>query len=297
MTLTTSRTVPAEARPSSRPSVTRRRIRPTGLGPAAWAAVAFLAIVLLAAVAPTLLTSADPYATDPGQALQAPSAEHLFGTDQSGRDVLARIVHGARDSLLIGGLATVLSVLIGTTLGLAAGLGGPRVDAVVSRFVEVLFAFPSLLLALLVLTIFGSSVVTTTVAVGIALSPGLARLVRGQALVVRESGYVEAARVLGHGRVRVLARSVTPNVLRPLLSYALLHVGSALIWAMTLSFFGFGARPPAPEWGAMLADAHDVILFIWWLPVFTGLAIILTAASATVLGRSLQARLAGRGAR
>ncbi|WP_244929425.1 ABC transporter permease [Nocardioides sp. W7] len=262
--------------------------------PVLWGATLFLLVGLLAAVFPATLTDVDPLAISPIDALRGPSLAHPFGTDQSGRDVFARVVHGARDSLTIALLSTLIATVLGMALGLGAGLGGRRTDAVISRVIEVLFAFPSLLLALLVLTVFGNSVTTTTIAVGVALSPGLARLVRGEALVVRESGYVEAERLFGRPRWRIIAATIAPNVLRPLMSYALLNVGGALIWSMTLSFFGFGARGPAPEWGAMLADGQEFLIYCWWLPVSVGLAVILTAASATVLGRHLQSRLAGR---
>lgn len=279
--------------PTISPAVERRRSR-WRLEPSAAVAIVFLVLLVAAAAYPALFTSADPAAVDPRSALQPPSLDHFFGTDQSGRDVYTRIVYGARDSLIIGILATAISLLIGAVLGLLAGLGGKVVDAIVSRFIEILFSFPSLLLALLVLTLYGTNVVVTTIAIGIALSPGLARLVRAESLVVRRSGYVETARVLGHSPARVLFSTITPNVLRPLLAFAFLNVGSALIWSMTLGFFGFGARPPAPEWGAMLADSQDYILQVWWLPLFAGLAVILTAASATIVGRYLQRVMSGR---
>ncbi|OAA27499.1 peptide/nickel transport system permease protein [Frankia sp. EI5c] len=267
------------------------------LGPGVVLAGLFLLVVTLAAAFPTLFTDTDPLEIDPSQALTGPSGAHPFGTDQSGRDVFARIVHGARDSLAVAYAATVMSLVLSTVLGLLAGLGGRVVDAVISRLIEVLFSFPSFLFALLILTIFDKSLVVTTVAVGIALTPGLARLVRAQVLVVRDSGYVESARVLGHSPARVIARTVAPNALQPLVAFAFLNVGGALIWSTTLSYFGFGAVPPAPDWGAMLSDAQSYILQIWWLPVFTGLVVILTAVSATVVGRHLQFALSGRGRR
>lgn len=282
-----------DATPGSRRSTRQRSFRPR---PALWGAYLVLGAGILAAVAPSIFTSTDPLAINPSEALLPPSADHLFGTDQSGRDVFSRVIHGARDSLTIALSATLIATVLGTVLGLASGLGGRLADTVISRVIEVLFAFPALLLALLMLSTFGNSVTTTTIAVGIALSPGLARLVRGEALVVRESGYVEAARLFGRPHLSVVARTIAPNVMRPLMAYALLNVGGALIWSMSLSYFGFGARPPAPEWGAMLADSQDFILYYWWLPVFAGLAVVVTAVAATVIGRELQSRLAGRNA-
>ena len=285
--------VPAPADEAARP---QRRVRGRG-GAGVLVAAVLLAALVLAAVAPSLLASQDPFAIKPADAFAAPSLGHLFGTDQSGRDVFARIVTGARPSLLIGVCATAIGIVLGALLGVLAGLGGRLVDAAVSRVLEVLFAFPGLILALLVIAITGTGVVTTAVAVGIGTAPGYARMFRAQTLTVAGSGYVEAARALGHPPLRVLGRTVVPNVVRPLLVLATLGVGQAIVWGSSLSFLGLGAQPPDPEWGAMLSDSRQYISIAWWLAVIPGLFITGTALLTTVVGRRLQVLLDGGGGR
>ncbi|RSC25676.1 ABC transporter permease [Pseudomonas putida] len=257
-------------------------------------AILFLLALLLAALAPGLFTRIDPLAIVPREAFQAPSWTHWLGTDQSGRDIFARIVHGARQSLLIGVAATLLSMAIAVSLGLLGGLGGARVDRGVGWLLEVLFAFPSLVLALLFVAVFGSGVGPLIIATGLGGAPGYARMVRGQVLAVRNSGYIEAARALGHPTARIVLRQLLPNAMRPLVVTLTMGVGQAIVWASALSFLGLGARPPAPEWGTMLSMGRDFIASAWWLTFFPGLFIVLTTLATTAAGRYLQHRLEGR---
>ncbi|QYX53672.1 ABC transporter permease [Pseudomonas sp. S07E 245] len=257
-------------------------------------ALLFLAALLLAALFPQLFTHVDPLAIVPRDAFQAPSWAHWLGTDQSGRDIFARIIHGARQSLLIGVAATALSMTIAISLGLLGGLGGARVDRAVGWLLEVLFAFPSLILALLFVAVFGSGVGTLIVATGLGGAPGYARMVRGQLLAVRNAGYIEAARALGHPTSRIVLRQLLPNAMRPLVVTMTMGVGQAIVWASALSFLGLGARPPAPEWGTMLSMGRDFIASAWWLTFFPGLFIVLTTLATTVTGRFIQQRLEGR---
>jgi peptide/nickel transport system permease protein len=247
----------------------------------------------VAAIRPSLLTGTDPFAIDLPDALQPPSLEHWLGTDQSGRDLYARVVHGARQSLLIGLGATGLAMGLALVLGFACGLGGRLVDAVLGRVLEVGFAFPMLLLALLLVSVRGPSVSTQVIAVGIGIAPGYARMVRGQVIAVRDAPYVEAAGALGHSRARVIARHVFPNAMLPLVAVATLGVGQAIVWASGLAFLGMGVAPPSPEWGALLDAGRIYITTSWWLEVMPGLAIVLVAVSVTTLGRALQTRLEG----
>lgn len=256
----------------------------------------FLVLVALAVAAPGLLAPYPPDLPAPGEAFGAPSPAHLLGTDQSGRDLLSRLIFGARQSVLVGLAATLIGVGGGGLLGLLAAVGGRWADAVISRLVEVLFAFPALLLALLFVTILGTGIVPAAIAVGIGSAPGYARMVRGTALQVSRSSYVEAARVLGRPTWLVVLRTVVPNVIRPLFVLGTLGIGQAVVWASALSFLGLGAQPPAAEWGTMLADGRSYVHLAWWIAVFPGLAITLTAVSTTVLGRTLQRRLDGRAA-
>jgi peptide/nickel transport system permease protein len=253
-----------------------------------WVAAGFIALVLVAALWPSVLAPQDPLAIDLGASFDAPSAQHVFGTDQSGRDVYARVVHGAGQSVLIGVGATALGLAGAVLLGLLGGLGGRVVDGVVTRVIEVLYAFPGILLALILIAVFGSSAGTQILAVGIATIPGYARMVRGQVLAVRNAPYVQAERALGHPPVRVLIRTLLPNAFRPLTVLVTLGIGQAIVWASALGFLGMGVQPPAPEWGAMLNAGRNYLQQAWWLDFFPGVVIVLLALALTAVGRAVQ---------
>ncbi|GAA3564658.1 ABC transporter permease [Amycolatopsis ultiminotia] len=279
---------PELAAPVPGPVRTVRRERGVLQRPGFWLALAFTALVVVAAVAPGLLTGQDPLEIHLAQSFAAPSAAHPFGTDQSGRDVLSRVVHGAGQSLLIGIGATALGLGGALVLGLLGGLGGRAVDAVTTRIVEVLYAFPGLLLALILIAVFGNSAGTQLLAVGVASVPGYARMVRGQVLSVRGSLYVQAERVLGHSPARILFRTVLPNAFRPLAVLVTLGIGQAIVWATALGFLGLGVQPPAPEWGAMLNAGRNYLQQAWWLDFFPGAVIVLFTLSLTALGRAIR---------
>jgi peptide/nickel transport system permease protein len=264
--------------------------RSPGFGAPEIVAAAVVLFLLGCALAPQLFATQSPTAVDPRAAFSPPSLAHWFGTDESGRDVWSRVVHGAGTSLLIGVAATAIGLILGAVLATIAAVGGRIADFAVGRVLEVLFAFPGLLLALLVIVIAGPGPVTATIAVGLSTAPGYARLIRGQLLQVRSSDSVEAARVLGHGPTRILFRHILPNAVAPLFVLATLGIGQAVVWASALSYLGLGAQPPAPEWGAMLAAARTYLATAWWLTAFPGLMIVATALSTTVLGRGLQRR-------
>jgi peptide/nickel transport system permease protein len=262
--------------------------------PAVWLGALFLLLVLAWAVAPDLFTSESPFDTDVAAAIQAPSLQHWFGTDASGRDIYTRVVFGARSSLLIGVGATALALVTAMSFGFAAGLGGRFTDGAISRFLEVVLAMPGLLLALIFIAMLGPGVATEIVAVAIGSAAGYAWMVRGQVIAVRNSGYVHAATALGHKRFHIITRHVFPNAMRPLVVLATMGVGQSIVWASSLSFLGLGVAPPAPEWGAMLDAGRDFVSTAWWLELFPGLAIVGCTLSVTVLGRHLQQRIEGR---
>jgi peptide/nickel transport system permease protein len=251
-------------------------------------------VLLIALVAPSLLTHASPTQIDPPHSLLAPSWQHLFGTDEDGRDEFARVVYGTRPALFIGFVGAGIGALFGTALGLAAGIGGRFADGSVSRLTELMLAFPGLVLALLLSAFLGASVTVEAIAVGLGNVPTFVRVVRAQTLQVNRSPYVAAARALGHGRSRVIALTVVPNVVRPLLAFATLAVGQSIVWGTALSFLGLGAKPPAAEWGLMLSNSQSYLQVAWWLAVFPGLAIVATSLSITTLGGAAQRRLDGR---
>ncbi|WP_327001882.1 ABC transporter permease [Dactylosporangium sp. NBC_01737] len=252
-----------------------------------------VAFVVTAALAPGLLTGHSPTAIDLRSTLESPSWAHPFGTDDAGRDLFTRVVHGARESLGIGLGATALAFVIAIGLGFTAALAGGVVDAAITRVLEVAFAFPALLLALLVIAVRGPSLATSIVAVGIGSAPGYARMIRGQVLAVRQAGFIEAAAALGHRRFTVIRRHLFPNAMRPLVAVATLGVGQSIVWASALSFLGLGVAPPSSEWGALLDAGRLHITTSWWLEILPGVVIVLVAISVTSLGRTLQHRLGG----
>jgi peptide/nickel transport system permease protein len=255
------------------------------------AALIFLGILAVAVVAPQALATHDPFALDYPASLQAPSLAHWFGTDESGRDLYSRVVWGARESVLIGLGAAAVGLAGAILLGALAALGPRPVRAIVDRFVEVLFAFPALLLALLLVAIAGPSALTQIFAVGLGTAPGYARMVRGQILTAKDSGYVRAAVALGHSRSRIVRSHILPNALRPLVAIFALSVGQSIVWASSLSFLGLGVAPPASEWGALLDAGRSYIVQAGWLVVIPGLVIVALALTATTIGRHVQAGL------
>ncbi|WP_423923443.1 ABC transporter permease [Frigoribacterium sp. 2-23] len=280
--------LPTVDRPSGSPR--RRGARRLAVTVPEAVAGAVLLLLLVAAVAPGVLAPGDPLAVAPVDAFSGPSLAHPFGTDESGRDLWTRVVHGARASLSIGAAATLIGTGLGALLGVAAGVGGRVTDAAVGRLLEVLFALPGLLLALVVIAFAGPGPIPATLAVGLATAPGYARIIRSQVNRVRRSEMVEAARVLGRSPASVLRRHILPNALAPVVVLATLGLGQAVVWASSLSYLGLGSPPPAPEWGAMLSAGRTYLAVAWWMTVFPGLAVVLTAASATVVGRAFSRR-------
>jgi len=270
-------------------SIPRRRVRPAVI-----LAAAYLALMLAWAVAPGAFTSGTPYDTDIENPLKPQSFEHWFGTDASGRDIFTRVVYGTQSSLAIGVGATALALLAAIILGFGAGLGGRFADGAISRFIEVVLSIPGLLLALVFIAMFGPGVVTQILAVAIGSAVGYARMVRGQVIAVKDSGYVHAATALGHSRGQIIRRHVFPNAMRPLVVLGTMGIGQSIVWASSLSFLGLGVAPPAPEWGAMLNAGRDFVSTAWWLELFPGLAIVGCTLAVTVVGRYLQQRLEGR---
>ena len=278
---------------TERPLIGRIRVSPRRPRPAVATAAGFLALLLLAGLWPGLFAG-DPLAADPLHVLEPPSAAHWFGTDHLGRDVLDRVVHGARHSLLIGVVATLIAVGIGLLLGLLAGLSHKYADEALSRSFDALSAFPLLLLALLFVAVAGPGTVGLVIAIGIATMPNYARVVRTQTLVVRQAGYVTQAVAFGDSRTRLVVRHVLPNVLGPVPVLAVIGLGEAILAAAGLSFLGMGPQPPSPEWGAMLSEGRGYLSVAWWTTVLPGMVVTLTVISLTVVGRRLQRRFEGR---
>ena len=253
-----------------------------------YVSIAILAFFALAAIVPGVLTTHSPTALDLSHSLQGPSAQHWFGTDESGRDLYTRIVYGTRESLAIGIGATAVSISIALILGSLAALARRFFAGTVNRVIEILFAFPTLLLALLLVAVLGPSAMTQIVAVGVGTAPGYARIIRGQILSAKDSGYVEAAVALGHSRWRILGTHIVPNAVRPLVAIITLSIGQSIVWASSLAFLGLGVAPPSSEWGALLDAGRTYITQAGWLIVIPGLVIVTLALAATTLGRHIQ---------
>lgn len=253
------------------------------------AGIVLLGVVALAAF-PTLFVSADPLLADAANALQPPSAAHPFGTDQLGRDVLSRVVQGARTSLLLGVGAVLVSLLGGIVIGILAGLSRGAVDRVLSRALDILFAFPDLLIAIVLVAILGVSLPTLLIAIGVGAIPGYARILRSQVQLVRSAGYVEASRGLGVPGFVVALRHVLPNSIGPLLVLATIGIGTAIISGAALSFVGLGAQAPTPEWGLMLSESRNYLAIAPWLSVWPGVFLAVTVISINLVGRWLQRR-------
>lgn len=249
-----------------------------------------LVLIVLAAIWPGLFAS-HPDDVNVIDSLQSPSAQHIFGTDELGRDVFARVVYGTRTSLLIALGAVFFGVIIGTAWGMVAALSGRIIGEVASRATEVLLSIPAIFMAILVVAVLGTGALNTTIAFAVVSAPAFALIVRGQVLAIRSSEYIKAATVLGVSRSRIIRYHVLPNTLRPVVVFATLGLAGVLLGASALSFVGLGAQPPTPEWGLMLSESLNYLQVDWTLGVFPGLAIFVTVMSFSVLGRFLQARL------
>jgi peptide/nickel transport system permease protein len=253
-----------------------------------------LAAVVFCALAPGLVATHAPTITDLTLIGAPPSGAHWFGTDQLGRDIFSRVVYGARLSLLIGVVSTLVGAVVGGLIGLLAGYAGGVLDAVLMRFADVMLAFPGIMLALTIIAVRGAGTANLVLAIGIGAIPEYARLMRGQVRSIRQRPFMEAAVAAGSRRHVLLFKHLLPNALSPLLVLATIGIGISVLIASGLSFLGLGPRPPAAEWGLMLADSRDYVGEFWWMAVFPGLAIVCTVLSVNVLGQRLRGRVERR---
>jgi peptide/nickel transport system permease protein len=257
----------------------------------AGAGAVVLAMVLLAALLADVISPHDPNFQDYAAFLQPPSLTHPLGTDDLGRDVLSRIISGARVSLQVGVIAVGIALLAGVTIGLVAGYWGGRLDDVLMRMVDAVQAFPALILALSITAALGPGITNAMIAIGVVATPSFARLTRGQVLSVRERDFVVAAHVLGGSSGRIILRHIWPNVTGPIIVQATLLVATAIITEATLSFLGVGVVPPTPSWGSMLRIGYQYLQVAPWLSIFPGLAIFVTVLGFNFLGDGLRMAL------
>ncbi len=272
---------------TTRSNDTWTRLRADGRS---WIGLAVVGVLMLLAVAAPLATSIDPAAIDLRHSLEAPSAAHWLGTDAQGRDVWSRLVYGARVSLLVGLVSQGIALSIGVLLGLVAGYRGRWTDEVVMRLADVTLAFPTLLLLIAMAAAFEPSLPVVCIVIGVVGWAGMARLVRGQVLVVRELEYVQAMRALGAADGRILLRHVLPNVVAPVVIAATLGIAGAIMAEAALSFLGLGVQPPTPSWGAMIADGRDLsqLRNAPWTSLAPGLAIGFAVLGFNLLGDALR---------
>jgi peptide/nickel transport system permease protein len=247
-----------------------------------------LAALALMAVGAPWLSPRDPIKTAARDALQPPGARFVLGSDQFGRDVASRVLHGARISLTIGLISVSIAVALGAPLGLVSGYYGGRLDMLIMRVMDVLLAFPGILLALAIVSVLSPGLTNVMIAVGLSAVPSYARLVRASTLAARENLYVEAARALGGRDLGILVRYILPNVVAPLIVIATLGLGTAILSAAALGFLGLGSQPPQPEWGRMLGEGRDYLREAWWISTFPGLGIMLTVLAMNLLGDGLR---------
>jgi peptide/nickel transport system permease protein len=247
-------------------------------------------VAAIAAAAPWLAPR-DPLKVNPAEALRPPGPAHPFGTDQYGRDILSRAMVGARLSLVTALGAVTIALSTGVAFGLLSGVVGGWTDLVLMRAVDIMMAFPGILMALVVVAVLGQGTVNVMVAVGVSLIPTFVRLVRGDVLSVRENVYVEAARALGCGPARLALRHVLPNIVAPVIVLATVAVAWSIILGASLSFLGLGPRPPIPEWGIDLSNGRSYLLRAWWISSVPGACIMLTVVAANLVGDALRDEL------
>lgn len=246
-----------------------------------------LVFVLVALLAPWIATH-DPAAQSLREKLQPPSSKHWFGTDELGRDIFSRVVYGARVSLQVGLAAVLIALVVGSLLGLLAGFYGGWIDSAVVVLIDILLAFPGVLLAIAIIAILGPGLENAAIAIGIYSVPQYARVMRGSVISVRNSLYVEASRAIGATDGRIMFRHILPNVLAPLIVLSTLRMASAILSASTLSFLGLGAQPPTPEWGAMLSRGRTYIVLAPYVMIFPGACLLLVILGFNLFGDALR---------
>jgi peptide/nickel transport system permease protein len=266
----------------------RRSLRRLMRGRAALAGLAIVVLFVVLALLAPLVSPYDPLATDWLRVRQAPSASHWFGTDEIGRDVLARIVWGSRASLLAGIVSVSLALAVGVPLGLVSGYLGGFIDGTLMRLIDAMLAIPFLILAIALAAFLGPSLINAMIAIGVSQTPVFARLARGLVLGVKLEDYVEAARAVGNPHWRIVLRHIFPNIVPPLLVQATLAAAAAIIAEASLSFLGLGQQPPNPSWGSMLNTARNFMSQAPWMAVWPGLAIFTLVLSLNLLGDGLR---------
>ena len=265
--------------------LTWRRFRKNKL---AMTGLVILCIIIAIAILAPVIAPYSPVEQHLEDRLQPPSSKYLFGTDELGRDILSRVLYGTQIALRVGVLVALISAAIGVTLGLISGYYGGIVDEVIMRIVDIVWSFPSLILALAIVSILGPGLINAMVAIALTMWASYARIVRGETLSVREELYIEAARAIGESDVRILFSYILPNVMSSILVLITYNIPSAIIIAASLSFLGLGAQPPTPDWGLMLSTARTYLTIAPWYSIFPGVAIMITVLAFNFIGDGLR---------
>lgn len=247
-------------------------------------------IVLMAIFAP-LIAPYPIYEINIEKRYKPPSFEHPFGTDYLGRDILSRVIFGARLSLLAGIVIVIISVVIGWPLGIIAGYRGGKIDALIMRITDMFLAFPSLVLALIIAFVMGPSLINSMIAIATTWWPWYTRLARAETVSLKERAFIEASKAMGLNDLQIMFRHILPNTMTPIIIQATMDLGTAILLAASLGFLGLGAQAPEPEWGLMVSEGRSVILSAWWLAAFPGFFIFITAAAINLLGDGLREAL------
>ncbi len=250
--------------------------------------LSFILLIFIIALFAPIISPYDPYKIDVYHVLEPPSKEHIFGTDELGRDVFSRIIYGARVSLKVGFIAMGIAILTGTILGAIAGYYAGFIDTLIMRVVDVMLAFPTLFLILAVVAVLEPSIYIIMVVIGLTGWMDVARLVRAEVLSIKEREFVLAARAMGASSGRIIFQHILPNAIYPVIVAATFSVGGAILIESGLSFLGLGIQPPEPSWGGILSVGKDYITVAWWMSFFPGIAIFLTVLSFNLLGEALR---------
>jgi len=264
----------------------------------AMVSLSIILLTVLTAVFAPFLVPYDPIKPNYSEVLQPPSIEHLFGTDEFGRDIFSRVIYGTRYALIVGLGVVMLEAILGIVLGVLAGYFGGVIDEIIMRTVDVLLSIPSLVLAIALAAVLGGGLKNVIIAIGLITWVEFARLVRGQVLSIKEEPFIEAARALGVSDLKIIFRHILPNSLSPIIVYTTLSMPSAILISASLSFLGVGVQPPTPEWGLMVSEGRDFLGSAWWISTFPGLAIMVLSLAFNIVGDGLRdaldPRLEGR---
>ncbi|MFH0948111.1 MAG: ABC transporter permease [Elusimicrobiota bacterium] len=250
--------------------------------------ILIIVTLILTAIFSPMISTHNPIEGNILERLQSPSKNHFFGTDEMGRDVFSRMIYGTRISISVGIIAVGISVIIGTFLGLISGYFGGKIDTIIMRFVDIMLCFPTFFLILMVIAFLEPNIYNVMIVIGITSWTGLARLVRGETLSVKERDFIIAAKGLGLKKRRIIFVHILPNVIAPVIVASILGVGAAILTESGLSFLGLGVQPPTPSWGNILTSGKDYIHIAWWLSLFPGLAILTTVLGWNLLGEGLR---------